>query len=448
MNDSKNYRAIALGSIVGKGLDHIIMFKNIDALCTSELQFGFKPGHSTSQCTFLLNEIVDMYDRNDSSLYLVFLDASQAFDRVNYCKLFKSLLTRNMCNTTLRFLIRMYTTQCLRVKWNSHVSSPFTCSNGVKQGGVLSPILFCIYMDELLNELEKSGVGCHMGNTFYGALCYADDLTLICPSRRSTEVMLKICEDFASTYGLKFNSSKSVLLTYNVESQVVFVLHDEPIVESDNTLHLGHFVGKMADTKNVSLGVNSLITSANTMLSKFQHCSSDVQTELFASYCTSFYGSVLWLLNDKNIDRMYVMWRKIVRRIWKVPYRTHCSFLPVLMASEPLHVQLLCRLHKFYINLSHSFNSRLLSAYNMLVYSYTNVAMNVKYLMYMLNGNWNDLQCDRSRVKDRLSYKNHIPIDELCLANAVQELCISRDIGNCIYERSEACDLIEYLCCI
>ena len=175
-SDSSNDRAIALGSVIGKILDHIILFKNIDTLCTSELQFGFKPNHSTTQCTFVLHEIINLYQRNSSSLYLVLLDASQAFDRVNYCKLFDAMLKRNVCSFTVRLLINMYTTQRLRVKWGNTVSDSFTCANGVKQGGVLSPILFCIYMDELLIRLSKAGIGCHVGNSFFGALCHHHEI--------------------------------------------------------------------------------------------------------------------------------------------------------------------------------------------------------------------------------------------------------------------------------
>ena len=54
--------------------------------------------------------------------------------------------------------------------------------NGVKQGGVLYPLLFSIYTDSLLKRLEESGVGCHMGGHFTGALAYADDITLLSPS--------------------------------------------------------------------------------------------------------------------------------------------------------------------------------------------------------------------------------------------------------------------------
>ena len=57
--NSENYRAIALSSICGKILDQIILQKNIDILQTSHLQFGFKKQHSTTHCTFVLQEVVE-----------------------------------------------------------------------------------------------------------------------------------------------------------------------------------------------------------------------------------------------------------------------------------------------------------------------------------------------------------------------------------------------------
>ena len=87
------------------------------------------------------------------------LDASKAFDRVNYCKLFSTLLKRNISPIVLRLLLFMYTHQSLRVKWRSTLFKQFSVMNGVKQGGVLSPILYAVYTDGLLERLKNSGVG-------------------------------------------------------------------------------------------------------------------------------------------------------------------------------------------------------------------------------------------------------------------------------------------------
>ena len=71
----------------------------------------------------------------------------------------------------------LYKEQNMRVRWNSTFSVLVSVSNGVKQGGVLSPILFSLYLDKLLVELRELGIGCHMNGLFTGAFIYADDIT-------------------------------------------------------------------------------------------------------------------------------------------------------------------------------------------------------------------------------------------------------------------------------
>ncbi len=102
------------------------------------------------------------------------LDASKAFDHINCFKLFRILLEKKLCPLYCRLLLNMYINQKLRVRWKSTYSPYFNVTNSVKQRGVISPILFCIYMDGLLHELEDSGVGCYVGDVFIGATGYAD----------------------------------------------------------------------------------------------------------------------------------------------------------------------------------------------------------------------------------------------------------------------------------
>ena len=174
---SDNFRVITLGNIVAKLFDVIILSKGQNALTTSHLQFGFKQNMSTTHCTYVMMKTISYYNAIGSNVYAIMLDASKTFYRVNYCKLFRVLLKRKVSPLVLRLLLYMYTIQKLQVKWCSSMSSQFTACNGVKQGAILSPILFSIYMDELFEQLEKSGVGCHMGNHYTGCIGYADDLT-------------------------------------------------------------------------------------------------------------------------------------------------------------------------------------------------------------------------------------------------------------------------------
>ncbi len=82
----------------------------------------------------------------------------------------------------------------MRIRWNATFSEYFTICNWVKQGGVISPVLFCIYKDSLLIKLENSCVGYYMGSVFAGTFGYADDLKLLTTTIRAMSKMVTICE--------------------------------------------------------------------------------------------------------------------------------------------------------------------------------------------------------------------------------------------------------------
>ena len=80
-----------------------------------------------------------------------------------------------------RLIATIFINQQVRIKWGNHFSKPFATSNGVKQGGVLSPVLFTLYIDKLLNRLRQAKLGCYVGDIFMGAFAYADDVArLLC----------------------------------------------------------------------------------------------------------------------------------------------------------------------------------------------------------------------------------------------------------------------------
>ena len=110
-----------------------------------------------------------------------------------------------MCPLTIRLLLSMYTNQKLQVKWNNCKSHKFNVTNGVRQGGVLSPRLFSVYVDELLEKLKINGAGCHIGHYYVGALGYADDIILLCPSLSGMHDMIKTCEEYAKDHQILLN---------------------------------------------------------------------------------------------------------------------------------------------------------------------------------------------------------------------------------------------------
>jgi len=84
---------------------------------------------------------------------------------------------------------------------------------GLSQSGVLSPYLYAIYVDDLLNELRSSGYAVHTGSVFVRCLLYADDIVLLSPSCYGLQKLRNICENFANTWDIKFNPAKSQVIT-------------------------------------------------------------------------------------------------------------------------------------------------------------------------------------------------------------------------------------------
>ena len=134
-------------------------------------------------------------------MYFCLLDASKAFDLVDHKVPFFKLVAWDLHPAIIHCLILWYKDQCFTVCWNGTDSAPFTSSNGVQQGSVLSPLLFVIYMDDLLVRLADSSGGCYMEEFFCGAVCYADDLTLLAPCPAVLRAMLRCCEEYSCKHG-------------------------------------------------------------------------------------------------------------------------------------------------------------------------------------------------------------------------------------------------------
>ena len=93
-------------------------------------------------------------------------------------------------------------------------SEKFTVSNGVRQRGVLSPLLFSVYRDRLFMRLRRSGYGCRIGPHFVGAVGYADDMYILSLTPYRLRAMVLICVAYANEYCIEFNWSKCEMLIF------------------------------------------------------------------------------------------------------------------------------------------------------------------------------------------------------------------------------------------
>ena len=356
---SDNYRSIALAPSLSKILEWVILSQFSEFFLTSDLQFGFKKGMSTSLCTGFVKCVVAQYLTNDSPVYGCFLDLSKAFDLVDHNLLFRRLLDRSLPLPIVRLLMTWYRDQNMRVRWNRTFSDSFSVSNGVRQGGVLSPILFTVYVDELLLQLKQLGVGCHWKHHFVGAVCYADDLSLLAPSQAALRLMLRLCEQFADSHGLRFNASKTQLIRFGrcpsvkCSSRFSFCSTSLPFLNS--VAHLGHILRyDLDDYDDILRATRDLVRRSNCILQTFAGVDSFVMTKLVQAFCLSLYGSSLWKLSCKSISVIEVSLNKVLRRVWHLPRNSHTAIVHCTarlysifnvvysMSRELLHSALCC----------------------------------------------------------------------------------------------------------
>ena len=360
LQESGNFRTITIGSSILKLFEIVILNKQKFTFQTSNLQFGFKKKASPVMCSMTAQEVISHYNSNKTKVFTVMLDASKAFDRVNYINLFEKLLKREMCPLVMRLLLQTYLDQKLCVKWNDTSSDTFGVTNGVRQGGILSPLLFGIYIDELLCKLQNSGFGCQIGHLYVGALGFADDLILICPTESGIQKMLKICESYAADHDLVFNGAKSKLLIFNpqkvYESDPKLELNGELIPNVKSAVHLGNILHVINNQECIDEGIKKFNTQANIFLSRFKSCSPSVRSKLFQQYCMSLYGCQLWPLWSNKIDILKTKYSIALRRVWSLPARTHRNLLPLISGIQPLEVAIQSRIFKFVKTLEESEN--------------------------------------------------------------------------------------------
>ena len=241
------------------------------------------------------------------------MDASKAFDKVKYDKLFRVLIENEICPLFVRIILNMYLQNNCTIKWNGIFSENFDIKSGVKQGGVLSPLLFALYLDPLLKRLRDSNVGCYMGQTPVNSFSYADDIVILSPSITAMVKLIRICEIYSLEFGLDFNVAKCCLVpfsSHNNNLNVKLKLNNVEIPVSDSYKHLGNNIFN----RNSMFRVDDIITDmkirSNVLINEFSKLDSESKKVLFKSQCLGLYGCELLDLEHRSIDTLCVAWRK------------------------------------------------------------------------------------------------------------------------------------------
>jgi len=266
--------------------------------------------------------VIEHFTKNGSTVYLSALDASKAFDRVDHNLLIMKLVSRGAPCCFIQIIKNWYSKLNAVVRWNGVLSYSFTVLCGVRQGGVLSPLLFNVYIDDLILRLESDRLGCCVNGTYIGCIVYADDILLISASVATLQCMLNICDDYGSKHSILFNSNKSVCIKIGRKRSAAvdcMKLNNLDIQWVSSFKYLGvMFVSGERLHVDCSYVKRRFYAACNTVLADCKHANEFVKLQLVKSYCLPLLTYCIGSLDmpSYKVKDLGVCWNDCFRKIF------------------------------------------------------------------------------------------------------------------------------------
>ena len=216
--------------------------------------------------------------------------------------------------------------------------------------------------------------------------------------------MLNLCEDYALKHNLIFNASKSQLLyfpsnTARVPKDFMLKMKSGQVIPYTDTCN---YLGNTICSHDASVIIDNAITDMNmrlnNLLSEFSHCDNGTLSTLFRTYCMNIYGCETWRYNSNYVDTFYTTWRKAIRQVWKIPYRTHNKLVHLINKSCSINTVLEKKSITFIWTLINSRNQLYNTIVKHSLYNCTTIfSENVRYFMNKYNNNNNN--CLKSNIQ-------------------------------------------------
>ena len=242
-----NERGITLSSNIGKFYERIICERTKKNVKISDAQGGGKKGSSTTDYILMLKEAMN----RSKTIYITFLDVTKAYDKAWADALLYVINKKGLKNKLWMIVKKLNEDLKANIKTKYGHTRKIKITDSIRQGGVLSVLLYASMMDEIAVEIQKQKLGVSINDSQkLGCLLWMDDVALIAKDPEEMQIMLNITEDIANRYHVEFGKEKSKIIKIEKEkTDRQFKLGSMEIEECEKYKYLGMIVNNKNNLK-------------------------------------------------------------------------------------------------------------------------------------------------------------------------------------------------------
>jgi hypothetical protein len=375
-----NYRGISLISHFGKLLEKL-MYNRLSRIAEKfnwipETQNGFRKDRSTIDSIFISNIISSLCKENGIHIFKIYIDLVKAYDKINHNLLWLILKKRGVPSNFLNLIKNLYIGTEACIKTIDGLTNSFSLNNGLKQGSILSPLLFNIFFGCIIDLLRvrSKGLGITLihnkNNDIFDIsnikknkkdnlvefeisnILFADDSLLISDCPIKLQKLIIIFDELVSAFGLEISIPKSEIMINNLSEnpniEYLFYLNNQNFKNSKTFKYLGCLQNT---ANNMSDEINSRIMSAYVSYSKNKIAIFNNRDLSFKIILSNFkvlilsvllYGCEIWVLNKNELFSLERLQFRLLKQIFRLgDYKNRISYLDLLMLSYKNGVELL-----------------------------------------------------------------------------------------------------------
>lgn len=355
LDNPSSYRRITVASNLGRVIEKVHLELSKDDILPNQnpLQRGFTSKTSPSNGSLLLTEAICESLDMKQKLNAIFVDATQAFDRVWHDSMLVKLHDAGLKGRKWLFLSNWYEELSSQVKWEGGISSPFTETLGVRQGGTWSPTAYKFFINPLLNTVSDRSIGYHIGSIYLGLVAVADDLLFLSNDHGERQLQATVQEEYA--YKEHYNVSETKTKIMNINGKVgdnvnrECIFNGQPLGMASEYKHIGvtrQSNLKAANKKLVEERIQMARRTAYALMGAGFHghngLNPKVLTIMYNLYVLPrlLYGLETVTLLQKDIDNLNKFHKNILRQIQNLPERTAVPIIYGLVGQFPIEFEL------------------------------------------------------------------------------------------------------------